>query len=195
MSDLPPLIRRFQSCLNLHLTKTLVIQKEAGDLEAEIERDLKPPRERSLSEVKMYINTSGLRDNKINTSGLKDDKLNIKDNKVINKPNKNNLNNNNNNNTSSKNNISTEDRLLKLKYQYESGEKRNRRKEMATHCKDIPSYVKTVIMNSEREEPYTLNLPCTAREMREILGSKKRRDPRIINKMDFRRKLEIVQTL
>ena len=63
----------------------------------------------------MYINTSGLRDNKINTSGLKDDKLNIKDNKVINKPNKNSL--NNNNNTSSKNNISTEDRLLKLKYQ------------------------------------------------------------------------------
>jgi hypothetical protein len=35
----------------------------------------------------------------------------------------------------------------------------------------------------------------SGREMRERLGSKKRRDPRIVNKMDFRRKLEIVQTL
>jgi len=167
------LMKKFQSCLNLHLTKTLVIQKEEGDLEDEIQRSSPPlpvPRERSLSEVRMYINTSGLKEAQQHSPDS------------------------NNNSTSTKNMYSLDTKLQKLKNQFQNGERsKNKRREVADTCKALPSYMKQVIMREEYCND--LNLPCTAREMREILGSKKRRDPRIINKMDFRRKLEIVQTL
>jgi Na(+)/H(+) exchange regulatory cofactor NHE-RF2 len=40
-----------------------------------------------------------------------------------------------------------------------------------------------------------LNLPMTAREMREMLSSRKKRDPRKDGGMDFRRKFDIIQAL
>jgi len=40
-----------------------------------------------------------------------------------------------------------------------------------------------------------LDLNITAKEMRERIGSRKKRDPRKDNRMDFRKKHEIIQTL
>ena len=40
-----------------------------------------------------------------------------------------------------------------------------------------------------------LNLNMTAQEMRELIGSKKKRDPRREEKLDFHKKYEIIQTL
>ena len=40
-----------------------------------------------------------------------------------------------------------------------------------------------------------LNLNMTAAEMRERIGSKKKRDPRKDKTLDFRKKYEIIQTL
>ena len=40
-----------------------------------------------------------------------------------------------------------------------------------------------------------LNLNMTAREMRERIGSKKKKDPRKEDRMDFRTKYEMVQAL
>jgi hypothetical protein len=40
-----------------------------------------------------------------------------------------------------------------------------------------------------------LNLNMTAAEMREKIGSKKKRDPRKDKSLDFRKKYEIIQTL
>merc|ERR1712037_1002035 len=43
--------------------------------------------------------------------------------------------------------------------------------------------------------PATLNLSMTAKEMRNMLASRRKKDPRIDDRMDFRRKHEIIQTL
>lgn len=40
-----------------------------------------------------------------------------------------------------------------------------------------------------------LNLSMTAKEMRNMLASRRKKDPRIDDRMDFRRKHEIIQTL
>merc|ERR1719382_1235233 len=40
-----------------------------------------------------------------------------------------------------------------------------------------------------------LNLSMTAKEMRDMLASRRKKDPRIDDRMDFRRKHEIIQTL
>jgi len=40
-----------------------------------------------------------------------------------------------------------------------------------------------------------LNLNMTAKEMREVIGSKKKRDPRKDDRLDFHKKYEIIQTL
>ena len=40
-----------------------------------------------------------------------------------------------------------------------------------------------------------LDLNITAKEMRERIGSRKKKDPRKDNRMDFRKKHEIIQTL
>ena len=40
-----------------------------------------------------------------------------------------------------------------------------------------------------------LNLDMTAREMREMIGSKKKKDPRRDERLDFYKKYEIIQTL
>ena len=40
-----------------------------------------------------------------------------------------------------------------------------------------------------------LNLNMTAKEMREMIGSKKKRDPRRDDRIDFHKKYEIIQTL
>ena len=39
------------------------------------------------------------------------------------------------------------------------------------------------------------NLSMTAKEMRNMLASRRKKDPRIDDRMDFRRKHEIIQTL
>merc|ERR1712037_713904 len=43
--------------------------------------------------------------------------------------------------------------------------------------------------------PATLNLSMTAKEMRNMPASRRKKDPRIDDRMDFRRKHEIIQTL
>jgi hypothetical protein len=40
-----------------------------------------------------------------------------------------------------------------------------------------------------------LNLNMTAAEMREMIGAKKKKDPRKDKSLDFRKKFEIIQTL
>lgn len=71
----------------------------------------------------------------------------------------------------------------------------------------LPPYTKVpesiVVIESTRSTPSPtnqknfdgLNLNMTAKEMRERIGSRKKRDPRKDERMDFRKKYEIIQTL
>jgi len=247
-------MKRFQSCLNLHLSKTLVIQKEYGeDFSCKDNADIptknneNPPnnRDRSLSEVRMYINASNLYTGSLqhNHKSKSGSKLHL-----INNNNNNNNNNHNNNNSKSNSypfsscvgsgcckhkkifgksstlqNCSTHSTccvhslvhvvhskeglpglhdktqavetttLVHRKTDISNSLSNNLAVEENNNQQQQHNYVKKMMLNPEALEE--LNLPCTAKEMREILGSKRRKDPRIINKMDFRRKLEIVQTL
>ena len=57
-----------------------------------------------------------------------------------------------------------------------------------------PSPVPLNRSDSDRTDWDGLNLSLTAREMRERIGSKKKADPRR-DKLDMRKKYEIIQTL
>ena len=57
------------------------------------------------------------------------------------------------------------------------------------------SDVADAVVNQARTNWDGLNLNMTAREMRERIGSKKKRDPRKENRMDFRTKYEMIQAL
>ncbi|XP_023334050.1 uncharacterized protein LOC111705660 [Eurytemora carolleeae] len=250
MEDIP-LMRRFQSCLNLHLTKTLVIhQQEDENWEKDPSRRLlsNSSRGKSLSEVKMYIGpdslhmsqgkpsnksgissvestlnklkhplqSSGERSKKIESTDLvnvrrldeiEPMRINRIDNtetmrtiRIDNSPPIRNIRSENSDHgqrigDEGQMRIRRKDGDEHMRMRRMAGDEpmRVRRMEVAEHCKHIPSYVKQVIMREE--EGSNLNLPSTAREMRELLDTLRRRDPRVINKMDFRRKLEIVQTL
>ena len=50
-------------------------------------------------------------------------------------------------------------------------------------------------MGVQRETWDGLNLNMTAAEMRERIGSKKKRDPRKEDRLDFQKKYDIIQTL
>nr|XP_040578757.1 Na(+)/H(+) exchange regulatory cofactor NHE-RF3-like isoform X3 [Lepeophtheirus salmonis] len=58
-----------------------------------------------------------------------------------------------------------------------------------------PEITQDISRENEDSEYDDLNLNMTAAEMREIISSKKKRDPRKDDRMDIRRKFEIVQTL
>lgn len=51
------------------------------------------------------------------------------------------------------------------------------------------------VANQQRTNWDGLNLNMTAREMRERIGSKKKKDPRKEDRMDFRTKYEMIQAL
>lgn len=53
----------------------------------------------------------------------------------------------------------------------------------------------TLIPDGAASKYGDLNLNMTAAEMRERIGSKKKRDPRKDKTLDFRKKYEIIQTL
>lgn len=59
--------------------------------------------------------------------------------------------------------------------------------------RSTPSPVEVSKMTALRKDG--LDLPLTAREMRERIVSKKKKDPRREDRMDFRKKFEIIQTL